>query len=484
MKIHIKNTVNWLDYDGLIIGLDERLEAPEWDVQLKHLKEKELFSGKIGEQIDWPWLVDHRLIWVQLIGLGTTETFDRQKYKKALANAFRSISKNKITRIAVDMNRSHHVISCKQALSRMTAEALILADYRFDLYKSDRKESTLEKMDIAFEGIHEMAFEEGRIIGEETLESRRMTDLPANVLTPSYLAEIAIEKGKKAGFEVEVKGQKDIEALGMNAFLAVSQGSSQEPKLIVMRYHGCKESEERLGLVGKGLTYDSGGLSIKPTNSMVNMKTDMAGAGAVISAMSAIARGKLNVNVTAVVAACENMISGACYKPGDIIGSMGKKSIFIGNTDAEGRLTLIDAVTYIQEKENVTSVVDIATLTGAAIHCLGTDATPMLYTDETHGKAMEKAFEKADQLTWRMPMFEPYRELLKHDSADLTNTAGSPGTITAGMFIGVFIQNDRPWIHLDIAGTSATEKAGGIYSKGGTGVGVAPFYYYAQSFSK
>jgi len=481
MKLAVKEQLNWLAYEGMIIGLDETLSAPAIEMHLNHLKQKDIFSGKIGEIADFTWTPNDQVIRVYLIGLGTTETFDRKKFKKALANAYKQLKQKKTSSIGVDFHGCLHVFTCKQSLSKITAETLIMADYKFDMYKTDRKESPVECIDVSFDGLQTDAFNEGLILGEETVESRILTDTPANLLTPTKLAEIAEEKGKKAGFIVEIKGKKEIEELEMDAFLAVSKGSSEEPKLIVMRYHGNPLVASRLGLVGKGLTYDSGGLSIKPTASMANMKTDMAGAGAVICAMSAIAKMGLKINVTAVVAACENMISGACYKPGDIISSMGKKTIFIGNTDAEGRLTLIDAVHYIQEHEKVSNVVDIATLTGAAIHCLGTDATPMLYNNDSFGQKIEKAFDKADELAWRMPMLEPYKELIKHEFADLTNTAGSPGTITAGMFIGAFIQNDLPWIHLDIAGSSATEKADGIYSKGGTGVGVRPLYYLAQS---
>lgn len=480
MNITLKETFELKDYEGLIIGIDENHLMADFSEALSLLKEKELFSGKIGEQYDYLWTVDHKHIYVQFIGLGTTETFNRKKYRKVIGASFKNLKKKKVSSIGIDIDAMQHLITCKQTLSRITSESIILADYQFDLFKSDKKESTVKKVEIKKDGLNEVYFNEGILLGNATIAARKINDLPANILTPTKLSQIAKEEGKTYGFEVEVFGQKEIEALHMDAFLAVTKGSFEEPKLIVMRYHGNPSSDERLGLVGKGLTYDSGGLSIKPTASMVNMKNDMSGAGSVLYAISAIAGNQLKINVTAVIAACENMISGACYKPGDIISSMGKKSIFIGNTDAEGRLTLIDAVTYIQDHEKVDKIVDIATLTGAAIHCLGSDATPMISNNDAFINHVEKSFDKADENCWRMPIFDEYKELLKHEYADYTNTAGSPGTITAGMLILEFVK-DLPWVHIDIAGTANTEKDMGIYSKGATGVGVRPLYFLAKS---
>jgi leucyl aminopeptidase len=303
-------------------------------------------------------------------------------------------------------------------------------------------------------------------------------------MNPTVLANRVEALGKEKGFEVEVFDQKKIEAMGMEAYMSVAKASAEPPKFIVMRYRGDKtEGAKTLGLVGKGLTYDSGGLSIKPTSSMLTMKSDMGGAAAVIGAMGAIAENKLEANVVAVVAACENMIAGNSYRPGDIIGSMGGKTIFIGNTDAEGRLTLIDAMHYIVTEEKVDAVVDIATLTGAALHCLGDVATVSISRDDSFYQLVDQSFNKAGEKIWRMPIFDEYKELIKHEEADLTNTAGRPGTITAGLFIGEFT-GDLPWVHLDIAGTSWASKAKHYISKGGTGVGARSLYYLAKAYGK
>ncbi|MCJ7688580.1 MAG: aminopeptidase, partial [Clostridiaceae bacterium] len=264
---------------------------------------------------------------------------------------------------------------------RAISEAVIMADYTFDKYKGDRKPKDLEEFNIIYSKEDELTnidkgINEGVILGQANLLARTLVNEPANLLGPVELAYEANKAGNECGFEVEIFDEPSIKELNMSAFLEVAKASTNPPTLIVMRYNGNPEnSEEIIGLVGKGLTYDSGGLSIKPTAGMVTMKSDMGGAAAVIGAMTAITKLKVKANVVAVVAACENMINGNSYRPGDIINSMGGKTIEVLNTDAEGRLTLIDAVNYIIEKEHATKVVDIATLTGSVLHALGTTAT-------------------------------------------------------------------------------------------------------------
>ncbi|MBM7561990.1 leucyl aminopeptidase [Fusibacter tunisiensis] len=470
--------------EGIIVMVDESCERPDYDqALLDHISKKEIFSGKIGETYASALKMNSGLKEIVFVGIGTAETFKKEKWVKALAGAFKQLKKKKVTNLGVDLTPLKNVFDQERVVSRLISESLILSDYKFDDYLSERKDSTVAS--VYFKGLHlrDSALEEGQVLGEATLFARKLTNMPANILTPTKLAEMTVDYGQKSGFEVEIKDVESIQDLKMEAYLSVAKGSSEAPQLIVMRYTGNPKSSQRLGLVGKGLTYDSGGLSIKPTNGMVTMKDDMSGASAVIGTMGAIAQMKLPVNVTAVVAACENMISGHSYKPGDIISSMAGKSIFIGNTDAEGRLTLVDAVTYIQKHEEVDKVVDIATLTGAAVASLGTEASAIISTDDTFYTLVEKAFEKALENQWRLPIFDAYREKLKHEEADLNNSAGTPGAITAGLFIEAFVE-DKPWVHIDIAGTAFKEKEDGIYSKGGTGAGVRPLYFLAKKLSK
>lgn len=484
MLIELKSKLNLEEVDGIIICVGNT--SPEYDfldLPLAKFKEKGNFEGKIGEVQSFSMVVEGKYLDVVLLGVGTDETYTLTKFRKGIADAYKSLKGKKVKAIGLDASVLSKVTSVDKKLARSMGDLFIMSDYEFTDYKSDSKPSSVETIIVSGIELDLESFNEGQILGEANVFSRHMTNMPANVMTPSKLADMAKQYAEEAGIEIEIKDENEIEALGMHAFMAVAKASNNPPRLIVMRYKGNPESDQTIGYIGKGLTYDSGGLSIKPTASMITMKDDMGGSSAVIAAMGAIGKLGIKVNVTAVVAACENMISGSSYKPGDIISSMGGKSIYIGNTDAEGRLTLIDAVTYAIEHENVDFVLDIATLTGAALHCTGSEAAPVISNNDDFYHMVEKAFSKADEKIWRMPIFDEYKELVKHDQADLTNTAGSPGTITAGIFIGEFVK-DLPWVHIDIAGTAFRDKAVGIYSKGGTGSGAIPLVYLAKKMSK
>lgn len=489
MKFEIVDKITHLE-DALVLLMDESLELPsefpeslssEMMDYMKCLKTKASYKGKVGEINYGTIKVDQGYLDVAILGLGSYETFSVIKLQNSLADIFRNLKKRNSQNIIIMGRLLTQYMDSIRKRSVLMSEVLVMADYEFTEYKSDFEAQVVETIYLLGD-FDKNTLEEGIILGDSNRLARHLVNLPANKLTPLYLAELVKSYGNINGFEVTLKNKSEIEALEMNAFLEVAKGSSQSPVLIIMKYTGNPGSDQRLGFVGKGLTYDSGGLSIKPTSGMVTMKDDMGGAAAVIGSMVAISKQKLKVNVTAVIAACENMISGASYKPGDIISSMAKKSIFIGNTDAEGRLTLVDAVHYIIEKEDVSAVIDIATLTGAAIHCLGHDATCAISNNDDYYEVVQKSFAKSNEHVWRLPIFDEYKELLKHHEADLTNTAGSPGTITAGLFIGEFVQ-DKPWVHLDIAGTAFKDKQVGIYTKGGTGVAVRPLYYVAKKFA-
>lgn len=473
------------EFDGLILPFyEEHLETQlAVSLPLEGLKSKELFEGKKNQVYHMTARVEEELKDIVLIGLGKSQEVTGDVLRKSMAEGYKLLKTKNIANMGVFLDGVSPGLSCSYAISRNTIEAIVMADYIFDCYKTKEKKTYLEAVTLVYKSIDnefEMAFKEGLIIAEANLLTRELVNEPANELYPEVLANKVLALGRDKGFEVEILDQEAIRELGMQAYLSVAQASDKPPKFIIMRYKG-SDSQKTLGLVGKGLTYDAGGLSIKSTSGMVTMKSDMGGAAAVIGAMSAIAENKLETNVVAVVAACENMIAGNSYKPGDIIGSMGGKTIFIGNTDAEGRLTLIDAMHYIVTKENVDAVVDIATLTGAAIHCLGHVATVAISNEDEFYDLVDKSFNKAGEKIWRMPIFEEYKELIKHSDADLTNTAGSPGTITAGIFIGEF-NGDLPWVHLDIAGSSWTSKAKNYTSKGGTGVGARSLYYLAKAY--
>ena len=419
---------------------------------------------------------------VLLLGLGKKKELNDDKLKKAVAKILRSIKfpGKPMVAIILDSINSHDNL---QSTVYAIAESAYLTTYEFVKYNSDWKDKTIKEIQIITNrnsSLFDDVIRKAENVAKATNFARDLINEPANVITPVTLAEEAVKAGEEFGFETEIKTKETIKELGMKAYLQVAKGSVIPPMLIIMRYVGDPESDEILGLVGKGLTYDSGGYSIKPTSSMMNMKCDMGGAAAVIGAISAIASNKEKINVTAVVAACENMLSGSAYRPGDIIGSMGGKYIEVVNTDAEGRLTLIDAVTYAQQNEKVTKIIDIATLTGGAMVALGTVRSAVIANNDRFYKKLEKAADASGEKIWRMPADDEYKELIKSDIADLKNSGGRGASmVTAGLFVGEFIK-DIPWMHIDIAGKALATKANYYHPKGGTAIGARLLYYLTK----
>ena len=445
-----------------------------------YLKERELFSGAKGEIFFDLGLHGSNTL---LVGLGEADKLDAQAYRQSFYKAGTEAAKARLTQVTVDLPKFPQI--CYRTAVKAAAEGLYHSAYRFDKYLSqEKKKPVLEE--VAFQivagtedKVTSALAEISNILDGIDL-TRSLVNEPAEAIYPETLAKAAQEALTPLGVEVEVKGLEEIKALGMTAFLAVARGSAREPKLIIMRYRGASEDEETIGLVGKGLTYDSGGYALKPAASMAAMHTDMGGAGAVIGAMSAIAASKLNRNVTAVVAACENMISGEAYKNGDIIRSMSGKSIEIGNTDAEGRVTLADAIYYTATKENVSSIIDVATLTGAVIVALGSHYTGAVTNDQAMMDEFKLASDLGGEKVWQLPADDDYRDMVKGKRADLLNSVkGGAGSITAGLFLENFTEGKK-WIHLDIAGTSAYDAPHGYRPAGATGIPVQSLYYFCK----
>lgn len=460
-------------------------KAENFENTIKCLFETKKFKGEVGEIFTLSSLKDDKYENVIFIGLGKEKEITGEKIRITFSKVIKKCREFKAQKLFVSFIDIDGV-DCAEEINAIV-EGIGFGDYKFDKYKSDRKiEKDIEVCigNVSQEKLEEVKsyIDEAVVLFKTTLFARNLVNEPANVLTPKALAKAASDAGKEYGFEVDVFDKGKIKELDMKAFLAVTAGSENPPRLIVMRYSGDKDSRKVLGLVGKGLTYDAGGYSIKTSNGMLTMKSDMGGGAAVIGAMSAIAKMKLKVNVVAVIAACENLISGGAYKPGDIIGSMGGKTIEVISTDAEGRLTLADAVYYAVSKEKVTKVVDVATLTGAALSALGITTTAVVTNNKEFYGELEEASFKAGEKVWMLPAFDEYKELIKSDIADLKNTGGKfAGTITAGLFIGEFVC-DKPWLHLDIAGTAWRDSEKDYYSKGGTGVGVRTLYYLAKIY--
>jgi leucyl aminopeptidase len=314
--------------------------------------------------------------------------------------------------------------------------------------------------------------EKGRILSEAGILARDMVNEPSNYMAPADIARIARDIAAQYKLDLTILEKDEMAKLGMGGVLSVSQGSCQKPKFILLSYKGRTAQTVDLALVGKGVTFDSGGISIKPSEGMGDMKGDMAGAASVIAAMSAIAQLKPSLNVTAVVAAVENMPSGCAYKPGDVVKTMNGKTIEVITTDAEGRITLADALSYVNAKIKAKNIIDVATLTGACVVALGYVCSAVFANNQELADRVVDASKKAGELSWQMPMFEEYKEQNKSDVADIKNTGGRPGgAITAAQFLAEFA-GDTPWVHMDIAGVDLSDKEHGYLVKGATGIPV------------
>ncbi|WP_321329755.1 leucyl aminopeptidase [uncultured Ilyobacter sp.] len=436
---------------------------------LKKLIEKENFSGKKEERLEVSFLEEAQLTNMVLIGMGKEESHVKENLRKTIYEVLDGVKGSVLITASNEKLQDPDTI----------AEVSNYLNYNFNKYKAGKKEKDL-KIELLSSREGEPG-KEGNILGQSVNITRDLINEPANVIYPETLAIHTIFMGQKYGFEVEVLHENTIESLGMKAYLAVARAAEKKPKFIVMRYKGDpKNPEEIIGLVGKGVTYDTGGLSIKPSDGMASMKSDMGGAAVVIGTMTAVARMKLKKNVVAVIAACENSIGGNAYRPGDIIGSMAGKSIEVVNTDAEGRMTLIDAITYIIRNEKVTEVIDVATLTGGVIIALGHDATGVFTNTDKMYKNLQIASKKWGEEVWRLPLLPQYKELIKSDVADLKNTGGKlASAATAAKFLEEFVEN-IPWMHLDIAGTSFIFSEKGYSKMGATGETVRTLYSYIK----
>lgn len=414
---------------------------------------------------------------VILMGLGKREEYTLDRLRQVAGIASREAQKLKARVVATALHGAGEAGFAPQAAAQALVEGTLLGSYRFSYYKTAKDEEVLlKKLYIVDENANKIAAiatggADGQAIAGAVNLARDLVNHPANRLTPSKLAEHAAEIAGRGGLELEVLDKEAIAALGMEAFLAVAQGSNEPPRLIVLKYAGKPDSTEVTAFVGKGITFDSGGISLKPSEGMHEMKDDMAGAAAVLGAMRAVAELKPAVNILAVLPCTENLPSGTAFRPGDVINSLGGKSIEIISTDAEGRLILADAIAYARRR-GVTRIVDLATLTGACVVALGNVTSGVMTNDRAWCGQLLAAAAAAGEKMWELPLFDEYKEQIKSDIADLKNTGGRPaGAITAGLFLASFA-DATPWVHIDIAGTVSCSKESGYNVKGATGVGV------------
>jgi leucyl aminopeptidase len=414
---------------------------------------------------------------VLVVGLGPRAELTVDGVRQAYGQVAQKLEAIKADTVAVGLLGGD--VLAAEAIAEAAVEGLLLGGWRFDGFKQKPPERPPVAVTVYVDPLSESVrarLERGRILAEAANRAREMGCRPANRLTPDDFAREAVERAERAGLAVEVFDEVRLRELGMGGLLAVGQGSTHPPRMVVLRYQG--GGNRTLALVGKGITFDSGGLSLKPAAGMEEMKYDMLGAAAVLSALEAVAALRPALNVVGILCLAENLPSGSATRPGDVVKTFGGKTIEITNTDAEGRVALADGVGYAVSLE-ADWIVDAATLTGAAIIVLGHEATALVATDDELARRVETAAARAGERVWRLPVYPEYRELYKSDVADLKNAPGrDAGTITGGLIISEFA-GDTPFCHLDIAGT-AWRKENALNARfGPTGVPVRTLVHLA-----
>ncbi|HDQ04320.1 MAG TPA: leucyl aminopeptidase [Deltaproteobacteria bacterium] len=411
---------------------------------------------------------------VALVGLGNPEEFDLEKMRGAYAMVMQKLRAINVRQAAtaIDFNDIH---GSKDMLIRATLEGAVSGLYQYLPFRTVDRQNIKEVKELAVitqSGDYTLVKAEAqkaRVIMEAVYFTRDIVSAPANEMTPSILARKARELARRRNITCKVLDKAQMKKIGMNALLGVAAGSCEAPKFIILEYKGKRKSEKPLVLVGKGLTFDTGGISIKPSEKMDEMKTDMAGGAAVMGAIMAAADLRLELNIVGLIPATENMPGGSALKPGDILKSHSGKTIEIINTDAEGRLILADALSFAVRYKPA-AIIDVATLTGACVIALGDDVTGMLGTDNNLKREIAEAGQIAGELVWELPLWDMYSEQIKSDIADYKNTGGrAAGAITAAAFLEKFTGN-YPWVHLDIAGPAFSTKDKPYIPKGASGI--------------
>lgn len=441
------------------------------------------FTGKLNEKFVHLGPATDNLV---VVGLGDADKIANQNYIQAANTAAKILDEHKVadTSVTFEVVGSIDASTALQAV----AEGFLQARYDFDTYLTEKKNKTLKNVSIEsdLENASALVTEIEHVINGVDL-TRELVNTPANDLYPEVFGDQIIDLFKDTDVNVKVYNQAALEELGAEALLSVARGSAKEPRLIVMEYLPLGDDVPAISLVGKGVTYDSGGYAIKPARGMETMMTDMAGAAAMVGTLQAIVKNNIQQNVVAIIGATENMISGDAMRNGDIISSLKGTSIEVINTDAEGRLVLADALYYAATKVNSKAIVNAATLTGAVIAALGMNTTGVMTNDDALLSDVLKASEKADEAMWQLPLTDEFRESVKGKNADLVNSmvnATGAGTSFASAFLEHFVE-DTPWVHLDIAGTSHTKTKGYKYRpRGASGIPVKTLYQFVKDSVK
>jgi leucyl aminopeptidase len=475
-------------YDGWVLFLrQQELEhlvwlEPKLGETIRRLKEHKLFTGGLKEVEVIPTHGLFPTSYLLLIGLGDNTPTPLQTWREAAAAAAKAATKAHLSRLAVRLVGDHDSegstqISKSQIAAALT-EGFLLGSYQMKSYqlKAETKPALLEV--TYYDDSEKELREEAKLLeairiavihAEATYYARDLTNLPSNLLIPETLAEAAQKLAVQHGFECTIHDELEIEKLGMMGLHHVGKGSAHPPRMIVLKYQGLESWTEVLGLVGKGITFDTGGISLKDPQGMEEMISDMGGAAVLLGVMHAIGKFKPKVNLVVVIPAAENMPSGSAFKPGDVIPTLSGKTVEVLNTDAEGRIVLADGVTYAKQL-GAERVIDIATLTGAVLVALGDVATAAITNNEGFLRQLLQAAEQSGEKLWQLPAYPEYKDMIKSEIADVKNATSHrwAGAITGGLFVGIFAE-ETPWIHLDTGGTAWLWDERGMEPKGGTG---------------
>jgi leucyl aminopeptidase len=453
------------------------------DGQLADVLAAERFSGKPAQVTHLHTAGRIPAGRVIVVGLGKRADVTLETVRRAASAGLRRARELGARSVAIDVLGDRLP---PQSRAHAVTEGALLGAYTFDRYKREKAEKRIESLTvIEADGRRRREVAEGsrtgQVFAEATCLARDLVNSPANDVHPTYLAKVAADIAKDAKLGLKVFDRADCQKMGMGLFLGVAAGSQQPPKFIHLSYTPSGRSRRRVAIIGKGITFDSGGLDLKSAEGMLRMKDDMSGAAAVLAIMRALPKLSPRVEVHGLIAATENMPSGSAIRPGDVLRAMNGTTVEIGNTDAEGRLTLADAMCYAADKLRADEIVDMATLTGACVVALGPLCSGLFANNQDLADRLLAAAEDAGERVWQLPLIDEYRDNLKSDVADMNNVGPrGGGAITAGLFLKEFA-GDRPWAHLDIAGPARSPKAEGIVPKGATGFGARLLARWVES---
>ncbi len=462
MEIKVVDNTKTVESDILVVSMFEG-EKTSNELANEYAIEQDNFKGKFGETYLLQTYGKEPFRKVLVLGLGKKEEFCPNKLREAVAKSVKKCMQMEAKRVAFSLD------GIDFDYSEQFAMGAFIADYRFDKYKSEKKDNKIQEIYVQ---AGEERIRKAEKVAAAMAFARNLANEPAQFATPSELASIALD----LGLETKIYEKEECEKMGMGAFLAVSRGSAKPPKFIHMKY-SCNNPKKRIAIIGKGLCFDSGGLDIKPASSMLTMRDDMSGAAAVLGVMSIIKEFHPQVEVHGIIAACENMPGCDAYKPGDILTAKNGKTIEVDNTDAEGRLTLADALCYACEL-GVDEVIDLATLTGACMVALGSCAAGIMGNDDEFVKRIIETGARNGERMWQLPMWEEYFDSLKSEIADMKNSGARwGGASAAGLFLQKFVK-DVKWAHIDIAGTAFLDKPQKELIAGASGAGVRTLLGY------